>query len=340
MITIALADTEIMLLQGYARSPVELIRSKALTILARHKNVPLDTLGLMFDRNTRTLTRWIKDYSLRRISSIFSGMIGNEHASRLTRDQKLEIKKIIGLPPDKYGLPVEFWNVPKLKDYIKAEFGVVYESDVSYHYLLRFSGLSLKYPDKRSPNRDEGLILKRIEQIREEVDPLLSDPNWMVFASDETRLQLEAEIRRAWLVKGKRTIVKTERSNEHQNYLGFLNQKDGDCQMFSIARGNQIEMIRVLKELVKEYPNQKVCVVWDNASWHKGKRLQAELSKKKPLADLHLINFPPYAPEHNPIEHVWQYAKSKIANRGNMEFSAIQESFLKSISNRKFNYKI
>lgn len=288
----------------------------------------------------RTVTRWLKDFSSHRESSLFSGNVRNENASKLTREQKQEIKETLSQPPSEQGLPVEFWNVPKLKEYLSAVFGVEYESDQSYHFLLKFSNLSFKYPDKLSPRRDEAMIEKRIKEIQKEISPLISDPNWVVLAADETRLQLEAEIRRAWLVKGKRTIVKTERGDEHQNYLGFLDQKYGTCQVFEIERGNQVETIKVLKKLINQYPNKRVCVVWDNAKWHKGKLLRFNLSKDKSLERLHLINFPPYAPTHNPIEHVWQYAKSKISNRHEYPFSEIKQDFLASITNRIFDYKI
>lgn len=288
----------------------------------------------------RTVTRWLKDFSNQKLASLFSGNVQNENASKLTREQKQEIKEILSQSPNDQGLPVEFWNVPKLKEYLSAVFGVVYESDQSYHFLLKFSNLSFKYPDKLSPRRDEALIQARIAEVREEIGPLLTNPDWIVLASDETRLQLEAEIRRAWLVRGKRTIVKTERSDEHQNYLGFLDQRYGTCQVFEIDRGNQVETIKVLKKLVNQYPDKRVCVVWDNAKWHKGKLLRYHLAKGKALERLHLINFPPYAPTHNPIEHVWQYAKSQISNRHKYPFPEIKQDFLGSITNRVFDYKI
>jgi len=300
----------------------------------------LEDISELVFRSKRVVTRWLKDFSNHRESSLFSGHVDNENASKLTREQKQEIRETLSQPPSEQGLPVEFWNVPKLKEYLSAVFGVEYESDQSYHYLLRFSNLSFKYPDKLSPRRDEVMIEKRIKEIREEISPLISDPDWVVLAADETRIQLEAEIRRAWLVKGKRTIVKTERSDEHQNYLGFLDQKYGTCQVFEIDRGNQVETIKVLKSLVNQYPDKRVCVVWDNAKWHKGKLLRFNLSKDKSLERLHLISFPPYAPTHNPIEHVWQYAKSKISNRHEYPFLEIKQDFLASITNRVFDYKI
>lgn len=312
-----------------------------MTVLARDRDIPLSSLTHVFDRSERTLIRWVHDFDKHRMSSIFSGMVGNEHAAKLTREQKEEIREVIGQPPNAQGLPKEFWDVPKLKNYVSARFGVVYESEVSYHFLLRFSGLSLKYPDNLSPRRNDKLITKRIKEIRREIKPMQKDPAWVILTADETRLQEEAEIRRAWLVKGKRTIVRTQRSKVHQNYLGFLDQKTGECSLYPIKRGNQVETLIVLRQLMKKYLGRRVCVIWDNAKWHKGKVIKAELSKQTTLKDLYLISLPPYAPDCNPIEHVWEHAKNKISNhRHSTSFKQTKAEFERLISERSFNYKI
>lgn len=271
---------------------------------------------------------------------MFSDNVANENAAKLTREQKKEIRWLVGQPPSEYGIPTRFWKLPDLKSYVEAVFGVVYESDSSYHLLLKFSGLSFKYPDKLSPRRDELVIQERIKEIRKKVKSLLKDESWVIFTSDETRLQLEAEIRRAWLVKGKRTVVKTERSKEQQNYLGFLDQKTHLCQVFEIKRGNSAETIKVLKKLTKLYPNKKICIVWDNAKWHKSKQLREQLKKGKPFAKIHLIAFPPYAPETNPIEHVWGYAKAKLTNKAGKVFAKIKQEFMQLTHQQTFLYQI
>lgn len=161
-----------------------------------------------------------------------------------------------------------------------------------------------------------------------------------MLTADETRLQLEAEIRRAWLRKGERTVVKTEKSKEHQNYLGFLDQKTGQCQISEIQKGRQEYIIPVLEELMSRSKNQRVCLIWDNASCHKGKLLRGKLKKGNSLERLHLVPLPPYAPETNPIEHVFGYAKEKIANRQESDFEKTKSAFLSVINSRRFNYKI
>lgn len=341
MHVIVLTLPEKKLLGDYLRkSPLESVRLRSQTVLLRAAGVAVQTIAESLVSSVRTITRWLKAFVRRRLASLFSDNVDNENAAKLTREQKKEVRWLVGQPPSEYGIPVRFWNLPDLKSYVEAVFGVVYESNSSYHLLLKFSGLSFKYPDKLSPRRNEQTIKKRIKEIRKEIKPLLESENWVVFTSDETRLQLEAEIRRAWLIKGKRTVVKTERSKQHQNYLGFLDQKTGVCQVFSIDRGNQTETIRVLKLLMEKYPNKKVCVIWDNAKWHKGKILRAELAKKKKLKDLHLINMPPYAPDHNPIEHVWGYAKAKLANKADRTFEKIKQEFMRLTNQKVFSYQI
>lgn len=338
---LVLSADEVVALKNHIKfSPISLIRCKAQVVLMCSLGISQVLISEAVVKDVRSIQRYVKKFEVGRLSSLFSGHIDNENASKLTRIQKRRIRRTLLRKPEEGGLPLEFWNVPKLKEYVKASFGVVYESKVSYHYLLKFSGLSFKYPDKLSPRRDEVFIKQRIKEIKSEIVTFLKDKTWIVLAADEVRLQLEAEIRKAWLLRGKRTVIKTERSNEFQNYLGFLNQKTGKCQIFEIKRGNSIETVRVLKQIIKQYPEKKVCVVWDNAKWHKGKLLRQQLGTGKKLQNLHLINFPPYAPETNPIEHVWQFAKHQISNINKGEFNIIKENFQTTINSRNYNYKI
>lgn len=333
-------DEKELLRNHFSKSPIPLIRLKAQALLMVDEGLKQAQVGRFILRRPRTIQLWLRDFKERRMASLFSGHLDNQNAGKLTREQKEEIAKVLKQPPSVYGLPREFWDVPQLKEYVKASFGVEYESDQSYHFLLRFGGLSFKYPDRVSPRREEAFIFDRLRAIRREIKPYLNDEGWQVFAADETAIQLEVEIRRAWLRCGERTVVSTERSRERQNYLGFLDQKTGHCQVHQTERGNQKETIRVLKILLKQFPLHEVCVVWDNARWHKGKRLRNELSKGRSLQRLHLVNFQPYAPETNPVEHVWQYAKQQMANRQPSEFSRIKTAFRSVTDSRSFNYKI
>lgn len=228
----------------------------------------------------------------------------------------------------------------QLKDYIKAEFGVVYESIQSYYYLLRFSRLSFKYPDKFDFRRDETLIAQRLKEIRQEIAPLLKDNRWEVFASDETGLLWEALTRRAWLKKGQKTVIKVDRSKERQSYLGFLNLKTGKCHLYRITKGKQEYIVEAIRKHLKKYPRKRICIIWDNATHHKGKLIRGTLGKSQPLERAHLIALPPYAPDSNPIEYVWRESKDKISNHQYQDFETTKRVFERQINSRLFHYQI
>ncbi|MDP2815721.1 MAG: IS630 family transposase, partial [Rectinemataceae bacterium] len=316
------------------------IRFRSQALLMREKGMGLADIGDIVSRDEHTITRWLKEWSEIRLASLFTGHKGNENASKLTKEQRQEIKDTLQKPPSSLGLPKAFWDVPALKTYVEARFDTVYESERSYHFLLKFSDLSFKYPDTFDRRRDKTKIEERIIEIREEIKPLLADPSWEVFASDEVRIELEALTRRAWLRRGERTIIKVDRKREAQSYIGLLNQKTFICHTYEMPWQNQQEVLQALELFLAEYPDKKICIVWDNATFHKGKEIRKALTSGGILDRVHLIALPPYAPDYNPIEHVWNGAKGAIANIQRDTLSATKAAFVEHIDGRKFEYRI
>jgi transposase len=338
---IKISGLEQTLLQDYAkRSPLILVRSKAQAILLAAMGGQPDATAVMLDRKTRTVENWIRDWRNFRLASIFSKHQGNNNAGKLTKDQLEEIQQTLQSPPSDFGLSKEFWDLPALKDYLSAEFGTVYESDESYYFLLRFSGLSFKYPDTFDLKRDEAFIEQRMKEIKTEITSLLTDDNWEVFACDEVKMQQEAIIRKAWLKKGERTIVKVNRKKESQSYIGFLNQKNGACEVYEMeGRQNSQTVLEAMKLFLTNHPNKKICVVWDNAPFHKSKAIREELRTGGIMEQVHLIAMPPYAPDNNPIEHVWNTAKKATANIQHKTFEDTKQAFSDFVASRLFAYE-
>lgn len=332
---------EKQLLKDYFQtSPIQLIRLKAQALIMRNLELSLEQISGLLFRSVRVVSRWFKGFDQSRMASIFSGHVDNENAAKLTKQQKLEIKEALKMPPCEYGLPKKFWDVPQLKNYINERFGIVFESEQSYHYLLRFCELTFKYPDTFSIRRDEEAIEKRIAEIRVEVKGYMESSDWEVFVADETRMQLEAITRKAWLRKGERTVIKVDTKTDSQCFFGALNQKNFKCHVYPMPWQNQDEIILALTLLLAEYPGKKICLVWDNAAFHKGKKLREELKNGGLLERIHLMNFPPYAPDYNPIEHVWNTVKDEMANIQLDSIDQVAELFLQKVQSRIFEYQI
>lgn len=328
-----------LLKQHLKKSQSEVIRLRSHSIILSSKGYsPLEIADIL-DRSEKTVREWIKAWSTVRIASLFTEYSLNQNAAKLTRVQKKEIKRILSKPPSEYGLPKAFWDISTLKSYIKAEFGVEYESDESYRLIFKLHNYSFHLPAKFDIKRtDEIKIKQRIKEIKAEITPYLKDPTWEVLVSDESRIIWEAIIRRCWLPKGKKSILKVSRDNQYQSFIGFLNLKNHLPLIYPIPWQNQKTIIKALRLLLKEYPGKRICIIWDNAPFHKGKLIREALGKN--LKRIHLINFPPYAPDTNPQEHIWKYTKDQISNYQYTTFSELIKSFQQIVMGRKYTYQI
>ena len=101
-----------------------------------------------------------------------TGHAGDENAAKLTHFQKEQLKETLNGPPPQSGIKADFWDVPALRDVVKIKFGVEYASDSSYQLLMRFLGMSFKFPDLFDKRRDEAAITARMARIRQEVAEL------------------------------------------------------------------------------------------------------------------------------------------------------------------------
>jgi transposase len=310
-----------------------LVRLKAEAVMLASKRVPNDVIAAMVDRSEKTVLEWLRGWRARRLGSVVTGHAGNENAAKLTRAQKEEVKEVLAAKPSGSGVAVEFWDVPRLANLVRTRFGVEYVSDSSFHLLMRFCGMSFKLPDGFDERRDEELITARVAEVRTQVAGLVAE-GVEVFAADEVRVEHEAEMRRTWLPVGARTKVYVDRKRVSQSFFGALNLRTGKVTTYRVdGNQNTEQTVFALDRLRRAYPGKKIAVVWDDAGWHTSKELMKWFEEGRQLEDVTLIRLPPYAPDHNPIERVWNRAKQDVANiqreTADHTFSAF-ESFVRS----------
>ena len=59
-----------------------------------------------------------------------------------------------------------------------------------------------------------------------------------------------------------------------------------------------------LDEVAARRPNEHIVMVLDGAAWHASSELTSP-------ANMHLLSLAPYAPELNPMEHIWDGLREK-----------------------------
>jgi len=98
------------------------------------------------------------------------------------------------------------------------------------------------------------------------------------------------------------------------------------------------EVLKACTQFLAKHPNKKICIVWDNAPFHKSREIREQLKQGGILERVHLIAMPPYAPDNNPIEHVWNTAKQHVANVQHETFAETKQAFEDFVTIRPFSY--
>ena len=80
-----------------------------------------------------------------------------------------------------------------------------------------------------------------------------------------------------------------------------------------------------LNRLLLTYPDKPILLLWDRATWHRGKSVRAILEANPRLE---ILWFPPGSPELNPQEHVWKAAREAVAhNHTRSKMPELAEAF-------------
>ena len=315
-----------------------LVRMKAEAILYASRGVDVGIIAEMVERTERTVQEWLAEWRATRMCSVLTGHAGNQNAAKLTRTQKEELKAILAQPPSRSGVHAEFWDVPTIRDVVKTLSDVEYQADSSYQLLLRLCGLSFKLPDPFDEHRNEKAITRRMAEVKTQVKALL-DQGWEVCTADEVRLEHEAETRRMWLPRGQRTKLSVDRKKTSQSFFGALSLTSKKVKLYPIEGNQNTEQtILALDRLQRETETEKIAVVLDNARFHHAKALTALYEPGRLLERITPVFLPPYAPDHNPVEHVRNTAKNNTANIQRETPEETFGAFASYITGRAFDY--
>ena len=115
--------------------------------------------------------------------------------------------------------------------------------------------------------------------------------------------------------KGQRTKLSVDRQKTSQSFFGALSLTSKKVKLYPIeVNQNTEQTILAPGRLQRETETGKIAVVLDNARFHHAKALTGLHGPGRLLERITPIHLPPYAPDHNPVEHVWNAAKNDIAN--------------------------
>lgn len=102
------------------------------------------------------------------------------------------------------------------------------------------------------------------------------------------------------------------------------------------------QRIEGLTELTLKYPDKTIVVVTGQRRLAQVEHIARADGGGKPLERVQFINLPPYSPDKNPIEKVWNEGKNSISNRQRAFFedTCEAEAFESFVTSKKFKYRL
>jgi len=102
---------------------------------------------------------------------------------------------------------------------------------------------------------------------------------------------------------------------EYVYVFGAVSPSDGRHDSLILPWANTQAMSIFLEELSHRYPDEYLLIFMDQAGWHKAKSLRVP-------PNIELAFLPPYSPELNPQEQVWDELREK--HFGNRLFNSLK----------------
>lgn len=125
-----------------------------------------------------------------------------------------------------------------------------------------------------------------------------------LFFEDEGRFGRSNNVSKCWSPKGYRAKVKKQIVRQYTYGYASICPETGESHSLVLSGSNTDTMNYYLDDLSIVYKNYRIILCADNAGWHVSTGLKIP-------DNIVFLYLPPYSPQLNPVEHLWDYIREK-----------------------------
>jgi transposase len=244
---------------------------------------------------------------------------------RLTPAQQRLIPDFLWHGAEAYGFRGDVWTCARVAQVLEEEFGVRYHKG-HVARLLRGLGWTPQVPLRRAFQRDEEAIARWQADVWPAVRRRARRQQRALVFVDEAGFYLLPGVVKTYGPKGCRPVVGEWQTRDHLSVMGGLTPQGKFYTLVRQEPLNGLHTVEFLGHLLRQ-TERDLLVVWDGSPIHRRKEV------KEFLADgagrrIHLEPLPPYAPDLNPQEWVWQHLKHvELRNLACLDLEELHEQF-------------
>ena len=216
-----------------------------------------------------------------------------------------------------------FRTGPRAQRWLRETFGIVLSVEAVYYWLKSF-GAKLRVPRpvhiKKNPQAP-AVFVAGLEDTLAALPLTLGRPV-RIWVEDEARFGLHTLVRRCWALPGVRVVLPQQRKFQWAYMFSALEIGTGRHVPLWMP-GVALEITTTfLKHLAATEPDAEHIVIWDGAGFHP----RPGLHEIPP--HVHLVRLPPYSPELNPVEKLWDILKDGVCNQIFTTLDALYEALV------------
>jgi transposase len=255
---------------------------------------------------------------------------------KLNERQRQQVKRwIVGRDPRQYGLDYGLWTRRIVQCLIETKFGLALGL-TAVGRLLAGLDITPQKPLRRAYERDPARIQKWLDQDYPKLRRRAKGYGAHIYFLDEAGFHSDPVLGRTYGLKGHTPVVATSGQRQSINAMSAVSARGGFWYNVYAGKLNAARFVEFLQDFMKGR-RERVMLVVDGHPSHKARKVQVYVQSLGGRLELHFL--PPYAPDLNPDEFVWSYAKtngvSKKPLRENESLKKRVESDMKAIQQDK-----
>lgn len=213
---------------------------------------------------------------------------------------------IIGKDPRQHGFDFGLWTRQIVAQLIAERFGIEIKLTAVGRLLARLD-ITPQKPLRRAYERDPEAVTQWIEHDYPRLRRRARKHGATIFFLDEAGFSSEPNLGRTYGLKGQTPVVETTGQRQKINAISAVSAKGGFWSQVYTGMFNAARFVGFLKEF-RRGGRGRVFLVVDGHPSHHAKVVATYVAACRGDLELHFL--PPYAPDLNPDEFVWQYAKT------------------------------
>ena len=249
---------------------------------------------------------------------------------KLSTEQIEILRDLLKQGATAHGWPNELWTSDRVAAVIRRRFNLTYSHNGAWIVLTRYLGWTNKRPVQRFADRNEALINRwKLEEFPRILKEVQQRGAHLVFM-DESGFLLAPTVCRTFSPRGQPPVIKI--SDPHgrisvigaisislrRKHLNFFHQLLRDNANF------RADSVVQFVSAVSRRLSGPITFVCDACPIHCTKSMRAFLDQHK---SVEIEEFPPYAPELNPVDKAWGYLKhGRLANYAPTTLTALRKS--------------